>query len=63
MSHKDYETIAAALRAEIDRSHSLGSLEASLAVVRIASSLADAFEVNNPRFDPERFLQAAGVSS
>ncbi len=69
MSRKDYEAIAAVLRAEAesiqnshpDRSHYFWRQGHRSAITRTARRLADIFQADNPRFDRERFLKACGL--
>lgn len=61
MTRKDYILIAAALRDTL-------LINAPIVVWRaahasVAHRLADALARDNPRFDRERFLKAAGVQS
>jgi hypothetical protein len=58
MSRKDYVAIAAAIRTtKEDSAHILGSHSVLKSVTaRIANTLAD----DNPRFDMDRFMGAAG---
>lgn len=63
MSKKTYEAVAAVVRREVDQVPLLP--ESGPAVewtsARIAAGLADVFAAENPRFDREKFLKAAGV--
>ena len=65
MTRKDYEAIATALRTELDANYygdnaTLNSAQKH-AVRRSALRLSEVFADDNPRFDTERFLVAAGV--
>lgn len=68
MTRKDFELIAAALRASQPipkhEAYALDHYEliARDTYVNAANSLADALRTTNPRFDRERFLMACGVS-
>jgi len=56
MSKREYEAIA-----EVLRTAGLGEgASGAGAVRRVAERLATVFEADNPRFDRERFLRAAG---
>lgn len=59
MTRKDYILIAAALKEARDTIAS----EYHLGYKQAAYCLADALARDNPRFDRERFLKAAGVQS
>ena len=59
MTRKDYILIAAALN---DAARWPTSVERR-SLDMIADALADALARDNPRFDRERFLKAAGVQS
>ena len=68
MTRKDYILIAAALKKALDNSrlpytdlHAIAA--AKLALENAARYLSEALGRDNPRFDPERFLRAAGVQS
>lgn len=55
MSRKDYEAIAAAIRAELDAT--TPGYESPLHAV--AKRIADVFAADNPNFNRERFIAAA----
>jgi len=57
MTRKDYILIAAALKAAYDETYH--TVHAGIDAAAVA--LADALGRDNPRFDRERFLKAAGV--
>lgn len=57
MTRKDYQLIADAIRRASDAP---GYAERNAFV---AHEIADALALDNPRFDRERFLKAAGVQS
>lgn len=57
MTRKDYEAIAEVIRAERGRV----SEDQEWALDRLTERLADVFGRDNPRFDRDRFLRAAGV--
>jgi hypothetical protein len=59
MTRKDYILIAAALKKASERDAS----EGIPVTYQAAYELATALGRDNPRFDRERFLQAAGVQS
>ena len=61
MSSKDYIVIAIAIRNEYNRSSSdnCNELIVQPSLAQLAEKLADHFEVDNPRFDRERFLDLA----
>ena len=65
MTRKDYETIAAAIKAaaqNIDPDYSRETVNNMLhGVIMSAHALADALAQENPRFDRARFLKACGV--
>lgn len=78
MTRKDYILIAAALRTEIDRHHTrMGDMVSSgldeeadqvgqrlYAVKQVAYQLATALQSDNPRFNHDRFIEAAtGVAN
>jgi hypothetical protein len=65
VTRKDYVLIAAALRdtALIDCRTPEYLAGVKAAHVSAASRLSDALARDNPRFDRERFLKAAGVQS
>lgn len=66
MSRKDYEAIAAAIRVEMlvaeDFDEEAGTWVGRNAIVALAERLASILAGDNPRFDRERFLKAAGVA-
>jgi len=63
MTRKDYVLIAAALR-EARSNYSLPNVAIyHNGIDNAAHRLADALGRDNPRFDRERFLDAAGVQS
>lgn len=62
MSRKDYELIAAALRAEMDLfkgETSPFALTQRATIIAIAQRIALSLSEDNPRFNSERFLEAA----
>lgn len=70
MSRKDYELIASILRAqreellaELELLDKPGATRAVLAVDETAFCLASALKRDNPRFDVDRFLTAAGYDT
>ena len=64
MSRKDYEAIAATFKTERELwdSPHIADISARVALDDVAFSLAKKFYADNNRFDPHRFLLAAGVS-
>ena len=60
MTRKDYVAVAARIRNILDGNSANGVV---LGVSMTAKALADVFALDNPRFDRERFLKAAGVQS
>lgn len=60
MTRKDYVLIAAAIKA-VTEEHSADSVVNG--ITWTAERIADALARDNPRFDRERFLKAAGVQS
>lgn len=66
MTRKDYELIAAAIKATHDRIDQQTDFshngEQQRGVRRTAAHLADALAHDNPRFDRTRFLKACGIS-
>jgi len=68
MTRKDYVLIAAALKAARDGYDYIPALEfegspIETALNDAAGAIAAALARDNPRFDRERFLKAAGVQS
>lgn len=65
MTRKDYVAIAAALASvdPLDWPGDLGQRVARNAIRYCAEAIADVMARDNPRFDRERFLKAAGVQS
>ena len=61
MTRKDYVLIAAALKSAHDGHN--GRPQALRGVADAADRIAIALARDNPRFDRERFLKAAGVQS
>jgi hypothetical protein len=59
MTRKNYNTIAAAIKAEI--TGVVPKQDAVDTIVNLAHRLAALMADDNPRFDPERFLNACGV--
>jgi hypothetical protein len=59
MTRKDYILIAAAIKA-VNRSHDSSVVNG---IRWTAERIADVLARDNPRFDRERFLTAAGVQS
>lgn len=59
MTRKDYQLIAEVLSNLNDDFNNGGSDEVSLALV--AGNIANALQLENPRFDRNRFLVACGV--
>ena len=61
MSRKDYEAIAAAIREEYDAWAAEGDsgTAGTTALATAAENIADALAADNPRFDREKFLNAA----
>lgn len=59
MTRKDYELLAEVLSNLNDDFNNGGSDEVSLALV--AGNIANALQLENPRFDRLRFLVACGV--
>jgi hypothetical protein len=62
MTRKDYILIAAALKAAADYTKRFPDQPADTFVTAV-HTLADALARDNPRFDRERFLKAAGMQS
>ncbi len=60
MTRKDYVIIAAALKKSGDECRAEYA-NGAYATERIAREIARALAADNPRFDGERFLKAAGV--
>jgi hypothetical protein len=58
MTRKDYDAIAAVLAAERQQ---VTMRAARQAVMNITRALADVMAAENPRFDRERFMRAAGM--
>lgn len=59
MTKKDYIAIARAFNARFDMAqHIQGTANRVTHYEEIATSLADVFAVDNPRFDRQRFLNA-----
>ncbi len=63
MSKKDYQLIAATIRAEIELSEGMFEPHHVSAYHEIAEKLADAFSATNPRFNREMFLAAVRPSN
>jgi hypothetical protein len=68
MTRKDYEIIAAAIKATQDRiiettAGAVVAQEQLRGVRRTAAHLADALAKENPRFDAGRFLTACGYGA
>jgi hypothetical protein len=64
MTKKDYILIAAALKAALQIDGKDEYLPAyKVAIRRVADTLCADLARDNPRFDRERFLRAAGVQS
>lgn len=77
MTRKDYEMIAANIRAELDTASTIDEVPCAhhdgmvrqgglvdghrQAARSIACSIASALEAENPRFDRERFMRACGL--
>jgi hypothetical protein len=61
MTRKDYVLLAEALNAAFSRS-TADKADKADGIARAAIELADALAADNPRFDRERFLKAAGVT-
>ena len=71
MSKKDYEVIAKAIReqadiaawqkANPDKWDGNEPFGRRMAVIQIATAVADVMEADNPRFDRNRFMTACGV--
>lgn len=59
MSRKDYEAIAAAIRAQADLYDAETEPLELFAVEATACRIADTLAEDNPRFDRDRFLDAA----
>lgn len=60
MSRKDYIVIAAALREAVVNADAAGDPREKLGARNAAALVAKALAQDNPRFDRERFLTAAG---
>ena len=65
MTRKDYEAIARAVRyaKPLNPSQSLLSGIANSVLETVAINIAEVMEMDNPRFDRDRFLTACGVRS
>jgi transposase len=66
MSRKQYRDMAAVIQAERNVGHNDGLpteiiIGIDLATRNIASGLATVFEIDNPRFDRDRFMEACGI--
>jgi hypothetical protein len=61
MSRKDYVAVAEVLNTQAVKAVEGHEVTAFFAVADIANGLADLFAADNPRFDRDRFLTAAGV--
>ena len=61
MTKKDYELIAAVLLANVTGQKELGFERIVESLFTVAEELATEFEVENPRFQRQRFLLACGV--
>lgn len=59
MTRKDYVAISRVFHDEMD---STKSVEAVDAICCLAQALADVMEADNPDFEPNRFLDACGVT-
>lgn len=60
MTRKDYELIAKALRQEIDAACSCNDCHIKR---RMVKSLATVLQEDNPRFNPDKFIKACGLST
>ena len=56
MTRKHYVMVANSIRSDVDNTNSMDGLSA---IQNVAYGLATAFAMDNPRFDRERFLNAA----
>lgn len=62
MTRKDYERIAAAIRdANEETRAEFGPDSHNVGLLKAATYIADELGTDNPRFDTERFLRAAGL--
>lgn len=60
MSRKDYEAIAAAIKAEATEWGDLVTESDKQVLRAVAQRIARVFESDNPRFDRAKFLRACG---
>lgn len=66
MSKRDYEAIAASIKARrdlVEEEVTVGHIRFTtlITLARMARDLADVFEASNPRFDRDKFLEACGL--
>jgi len=61
MTKKHYEVVASVLLANITGQKELGFERIVESLFTVAEELATEFEIDNPRFQRERFLLACGV--
>ena len=65
MSRKQYRDIAAVIAAEVGETpmsaYDLLTFDSSVAIYNIACGLSSVFEIDNPRFDRERFMEACNI--
>lgn len=63
MQYRDYETIAQAIRQQVNMERKLDGAPLKLAIIRgTATRIAMAIAVSDQRFDPERFMRACGLN-
>lgn len=60
MTRKDYELIAKAIKDSCRYSNGFSGYDMDV-VKSTMECLADALKIDNPRFDPARFLKACGI--
>jgi len=59
MTKKDYQEVAAVLRRQVEDYDNDPQTEGAIEL--IAWGLVDLFQADNPRFDPDKFMRAAGL--